>query len=169
MIPPPARSNHPSFSRHLHPLVQPASCIALFVGPSLLSVPAPTSPVPVHDSFPSDAVTGVAPAPNSYKIDGQEPHRRRGEGWVTPAGSLSCSASSFLCSFQPLDRGASQSFIYTRIRIMPGVCVRETVWQFVGDGTEQKRNGETTSSTLLTLDRGWLIKRNKERNNQRIG
>lgn len=44
MIPPPARSNHPSFSRHLHPLVQPASCIALFVGPSLLSVPAPTLP-----------------------------------------------------------------------------------------------------------------------------
>lgn len=34
-------------------------------------------PCPFH-SFPSDAVTGVAPAPNSYKIDGQEPHRERG-------------------------------------------------------------------------------------------
>lgn len=50
------------------------------------SIPLRHLLLPHHrPSFPSDAVTGVAPAPNSYKIDGQEPHRQR--GWrVTPSG-----------------------------------------------------------------------------------
>lgn len=54
-------------------------------------------PCPFH-SFPSDAVTGVAPAPNSYKIDGQEPHRER--GWrVYPLQLLAASLPSIRPSF----------------------------------------------------------------------
>lgn len=85
-------------------------------------------PSPFH-SFPSDAVTGVAPAPNSYKIDGQEPHRER--GWrVYPLQLLAAS----LPSIRPSFTHTGMRFAHTLVRGRRGE-------EEVG-GTEQKRNGD---------------------------
>lgn len=85
-------------------------------------------PSPFH-SFPSDAVTGVAPAPNSYKIDGQEPHRER--GWrVYPLQLLAAS----LPSIRPSFTHTGMRFAHTLVR---GGRGEEEV-----GGTEQKRNGD---------------------------
>lgn len=86
-------------------------------------------PCPFH-SFPSDAVTGVAPAPNSYKIDGQEPHRER--GWrVYPLQLLAAS----LPSIRPSFTHTGMRFAHTLVR--GGGRGEEEV-----GGTEQKRNGD---------------------------
>lgn len=117
-------------------------------------------------SFPSDAVTGVAPAPNSYKIDGQEPHRQR--GWrVTPSGitSLPLRLSFLVPNPPPPPPSIRPSFtVYAAVPVCAytlhphsactqararscacdGVAARR-VWRRWG--TEQKRNGERAART----------------------
>lgn len=123
------------------------------------------------DSFPSDAVTGVAPAPNSYKIDGQEPHRERG-WWVTPSvGNFSPSQlprSSARPSIRP-------SFTHTEVALTRFahtlVCVRRrgsSTSVEVEVGTEQKRNGDASCARLLARQGGmekgggWFERRERD-------
>lgn len=122
------------------------------------------------DSFPSDAVTGVAPAPNSYKIDGQEPHRERG-WWVTPSvGNFSPSQlprSSARPSIRP-------SFTHTEVcayTLCTHARVRAAAWQLDerggggGNGAKAKRRRELCSFARTTGRDGegrWLIRKERE-------
>lgn len=114
-------------------------------------------------SFPSDAVTGVAPAPNSYKIDGQEPHRQR--GWrVTPSGitSLPLRLSFLVPNPPPPPPSIRPSFtVYAAVPVCAytlhphahrraRVRVRATAWQLdeCGGGGERSKS-ETESEPLV--------------------
>lgn len=131
------------------------------------SIPLRHLLLPHHrPSFPSDAVTGVAPAPNSYKIDEQEPHRQR--GWrVTPSGYNFSPSSAQLPrssarSKRPLPSlprsGQALRYIYATVPVCAytlhhtgaRVRVRATAWQLdeCGGGGERSKS-ETESEPLV--------------------